>query len=119
MLKNIYISRNLHNVMLTLHKTICYLTSIQLVLPSIVKHINDRTIFYWIISTFIVNGVIPEQAQERINSLTNDEAKIFAQRFKELPIGGIGAVTAILIIVLLFIALDLSGKTDVFKGVGN
>ena len=64
-------------------------------------------------------GVTPEQAQERINSLTDDEAKIFAQRFEELTVGGVGAVAAILIIVLLFIALDLSGKTDVFKGVGN
>ena len=119
MLKNIYIIGNVHNVMLTLHKTICYLTSIQFVLPFIVKRINDRTILYWIIFTFIVNGVIPEQAQERINYLTNDEAKIFAQRFEKLPSGGIGAVAAILIIILLFIALDLSGKTDVFKGVGN
>lgn len=64
-------------------------------------------------------GVTPEQAQERINSLTEDEAKTFAQRFEELPAGGFGAIAAILIIVLLFIALDLSGKTDVFKGVGN
>jgi len=64
-------------------------------------------------------GVTPEKAQERINSLTNDEARTFAQKFEELPAGGVGAIAAILIIVLLFIALDLSGKTDVFNGVGN
>ena len=62
-------------------------------------------------------GVTPEQAQERINSLTEDEARTFVQKFEEMPAGGVGAIAALLIIVLLFIALDLSGKTDVFKGI--
>ncbi len=43
--------------------------------------------------------------------------QVFAQKFENLPAGGVGAIAAILILVLLFIALDLSGKTDILNGV--
>jgi len=62
-------------------------------------------------------GVSPEQAQLRINAMTNDEARFFAQKFENLPAGGVGAIAAILILFLLFIALDLSGKTDILNDV--
>ena len=62
------------------------------------------------------HGVTSEQAQARINAMTDEEVRIFAQKFEELPAGGVGIVAAVLILVLLFIALELSGKTDVFKG---
>ncbi len=69
--------------------------------------------------TFLENhGITSEQAQERIDAMTDEEVRVFAQKFEEMPAGGsIGAIAAVLIIVLLFIALDMSGKTDVFKGI--
>ena len=64
------------------------------------------------------HGITSEQAQERIDAMTDEEVRVFAQKFEEMPAGGsIGAIAAVLIIVLLFIALDMSGKTDVFKGI--
>ncbi|NNC67055.1 MAG: PA2779 family protein [Gammaproteobacteria bacterium] len=64
------------------------------------------------------HGITHEQAQERVNAMTDQEVRIFAQKFEEQPAAGsVGIVAAVLIIVLLFIALDLSGKTDVFKGI--
>lgn len=54
------------------------------------------------------NGVSKEQAQERIAALTNEEVRMFTQKFEELPAaGGIGAAAAILILVLLAIILAL------------
>lgn len=64
------------------------------------------------------NGVTYEQAQERINAMTNEEVRRFAQQLEELPAaGGVGLAAALLILILLFIALELSGKTDVFNGI--
>lgn len=63
------------------------------------------------------NGITQAQAQDRVNAMTDREVRIFAQKFGEQPAGGsVGVVAAVLIIVLLFIALELSGKTDVFNG---
>lgn len=63
------------------------------------------------------HGITHEQAQERVNAMTDQEVRIFAQKFGAQPAGGsVGIVAAVLIIVLLFIALELSGKTDVFNG---
>ncbi len=63
-------------------------------------------------------GVTNEQAQERINAMTNEEVRRFAQQLEELPAaGGVGLAAALLILILLFIALELSGKTDVFNGI--
>ena len=64
------------------------------------------------------HGITHEQAQERVNAMTDQEVRVFAQKFEEQPAAGsVGIVAAVLIIVLLFIVLDLSGKTDVFKGI--
>jgi len=53
--------------------------------------------------------VTTEQAQERIDSLTDEEIRVFAQNFENLPAaGGIGGAAAILILVLLVIILALA-----------
>lgn len=63
------------------------------------------------------HGVTSEQAQERVKAMTEEEVRVFAQKFDELHAGGsFGVVAAVLVLVLLFIALELSGKTDVFNG---
>lgn len=64
------------------------------------------------------HGVTTKQAQVRIDAMTDAEVRILAQRFEELPAAGnFGVVAAVLIVILLFIALELSGKTNIFKGI--
>ncbi len=64
------------------------------------------------------HGVTFEQAQERVGAMTEQEVQQFVQHFEEQPAAGdVGVIAAVLIIVLLLLALDLSGKTDVFSGV--
>jgi len=54
------------------------------------------------------HGVTAEQAQERIEAMTDEEVRILAQKFEDLPAaGGIGSAAAILILVLLIIILAL------------
>ena len=63
-------------------------------------------------------GVTTEQAQERINHMTDQEIRTLAQKFEEQPApGSIGVAAAVLILILVFIALELAGKTDVFTGI--
>ncbi|MBT8112572.1 MAG: PA2779 family protein [Gammaproteobacteria bacterium] len=54
------------------------------------------------------HGVTAEQAHERINSLTDEEVRMLAQKFEDLPAAGsISGAAAILILVLLIIILVL------------
>ena len=62
-------------------------------------------------------GVDPKQAQERANSLTDDEILSLANKIDELPAGGddfgnfIGAAVIIFVILLI---TDILGFTDIF-----
>ena len=62
------------------------------------------------------NGLSVEQAQQRVNALTDSEVRQLAQRFEELPAAGDAAVV-ILIIALVVIILELAGITDIFTGI--
>ena len=53
------------------------------------------------------NGVTTDQAQERINAMTDFEVQMFAQNFENLPAGGIGSAAALLILILLILVLAL------------
>jgi hypothetical protein len=62
-------------------------------------------------------GVDPQQAQARVDALTSDEVHALATQIEQLPAGGDTAVTIIVIVVLVFIALiifDLMGWTNIF-----
>ena len=61
------------------------------------------------------NGLTVEQAQQRVDSLTDSEVRQLAQRFEELPAAGNAAVV-ILVIALVVIILELAGITDIFTG---
>ncbi len=63
------------------------------------------------------HGVSPEQAQERIDALTNEEVRIVAQKFEDIPAAGSGFLLGILVVVLVFIILDLAKVTNVFKSI--
>lgn len=61
----------------------------------------------------VQHGVDPQQAKERIASLTDDELQAVKQKFDEMPAGGsIGGV--ILTIFLVLLLTDILGYTDVF-----
>jgi len=61
------------------------------------------------------NGLTVEQAQERVEALTDSEVSQLAQQFGQLPVAGDAAVL-VLVIVLVVIILELAGITDIFTG---
>ena len=60
-----------------------------------------------------MNGLTVDQAQERVDSLTDMEVQQLAKKFEELPAAGDAAVV-ILIVALVVIILELAGITDIF-----
>jgi len=64
------------------------------------------------------HGASTEQAQERIDAMTNEEVRIMAQKFDSLPTAGDGGILlAVLVVILVFVILDLAGVTDIFKSI--
>lgn len=58
-------------------------------------------------------GVDPAQVQARVDALTDDEARLLAQRIDQMPAGG-GILGAIVLIFLVLLVTDVLGLTDVF-----
>lgn len=58
------------------------------------------------------NGLTVEQAQERVDALTDAEVRMLAKKYVELPAAG-NPATGILIIALFVMILELSGLTDI------
>ncbi len=64
------------------------------------------------------HGVSKEQAQERIDALTDEEVRVVAQKFEKLPAaGGGGILLGVLVVILVFIILDLAKVTNIFKSI--
>ena len=61
------------------------------------------------------NGLTVEQAQQRVDVLTDSEVRQLARQFDELPAAGNAAVV-VLVIVLVVVILELAGITDIFTG---
>ena len=62
------------------------------------------------------NGLTLEEAQSRVDSLTDKEVTQMAKKFDELPAAGDAAVV-ILVIILVVLILELAGITDIFTGI--
>ena len=66
----------------------------------------------------VAQGVDLQEAKDRIDGLTDDEALLVAERLQELPAGGDSFFTALLIalliVFLVLLATDIAGYTDVF-----
>lgn len=58
-------------------------------------------------------GVSPEQAAERVASLTGAELDAISQRINELPAGA-GALELVVIVLLVLIVLELLGTINIF-----
>ncbi len=65
----------------------------------------------------IANGIDPMEAKSRIDALSDEEVIRISDQIDQLPAGG-GAVEflliTLLVVVLVFVILDLTGVTDVF-----
>ena len=59
-------------------------------------------------------GVNPESVQQRLQGLTDEEARQLAQQIDELPAGA-GLIEVVGIVFVVLIVLELVGVTDVFK----
>jgi hypothetical protein len=54
------------------------------------------------------NGVTTEQAQQRIQAMTDTEVRMLTQQFENLPAAGsVGTAAALLILILLILILAL------------
>jgi len=66
----------------------------------------------------VSQGVDLQEAQNRIESLTDEEAIRVAEQLQELPAGGDSFFTALLIVALIvflvLLATDIAGYTDIF-----
>jgi hypothetical protein len=64
-------------------------------------------------NALVARGVDPGQVQDRVNALTDDEARMLAHRLDQLPAGG-DAIGVILFIFVLLLITDILGLTKVF-----
>jgi len=68
-------------------------------------------------SALISQGINPQEAKIRIDSLTDEEAQRVADQLERLPAGGDFLVTFLVVIFLVFVILlvtDIAGYTDIF-----
>ncbi len=68
-------------------------------------------------NALLSQGIDPREAENRIASLTDEEAIRVSDRLQELPAGGSFLTTLLIIVFLVFIILlitDITGYTDIF-----
>jgi len=68
-------------------------------------------------NALISQGIDPQEAKNRIASLTDEEAQRVADQLEQLPAGGDFLVTLLVIVFLIFVILlltDIAGYTDIF-----
>jgi hypothetical protein len=59
-------------------------------------------------------GVSSDEVKSRVAALTDEEAAELAARIDSLPAGGIGILSAILVVFLVLLITDILGLTKVF-----
>lgn len=59
-------------------------------------------------------GVDPAAARARVDALSDDEVASLAERIDGMPAGGSDALTAVVVVFLVLIILDLLGITNIF-----
>ena len=68
-------------------------------------------------NALITQGIDPQEAKIRIDSLTDQEAQFMADKLKQLPAGGDFFVALLIIVFVVFVILlitDIAGYTDIF-----
>lgn len=59
-------------------------------------------------------GVSAAEVKARVGALTDEEAAELAARIDTLPAGGVGIISAILIVFLVLLLTDILGFTKIF-----
>ena len=68
-------------------------------------------------SALVSQGIDPLEAENRLNSLTDEEATRVADQLQSLPAGGSFLVTFLIVTLIAFLVLlatDIAGYTDIF-----
>ena len=68
-------------------------------------------------SALISQGIDPQEARNRIDSLTDEEAQFVVDQLDQMPAGGGFFTTLLIVVFLVFIILlvtDITGYTDIF-----
>ena len=68
-------------------------------------------------SALVSQGIDPQEARNRIDSLTEEEARFVADQLDQMPAGGGFFTTLLIIVFLVFVILlvtDITGYTDIF-----
>jgi hypothetical protein len=68
-------------------------------------------------NTLVSQGIDPREAQNRIDSLTEEEARFVADQLDQIPAGGGFFTTLLIVVFLVFVILlvtDITGYTDIF-----
>ena len=59
-------------------------------------------------------GVDPAAARDRVAALSDDEVASLADQLDQLPAGGSSVLTAVVVVFLILVILDLLGITNIF-----
>jgi hypothetical protein len=59
-------------------------------------------------------GVDPAAARTRVAALSDDEVASLADQLDQLPAGGSDVLTAVVVVFLILVILDLLGVTNIF-----
>ena len=68
-------------------------------------------------SALISQGIDPQEAQNRIDSLTEEESRFVVDQLDQMPAGGGFFSTLLIVVFLVFVILlvtDITGYTDIF-----
>ena len=68
-------------------------------------------------NALVLQGIDPQEARIRIDSLTDEEARLVADQLDQLPAGGSFFTTLLIVVFLIFVILlvtDITGYTDIF-----
>ena len=68
-------------------------------------------------NALVSQGIDPQEALIRIDSLTDEEARLVADQLDQLPAGGSFFTTLLIVVFLIFVILlvtDITGYTDIF-----
>lgn len=68
-------------------------------------------------SALISQGIDPQEARNRIDSLTEEESRFVADQLDQMPAGGGFFTTLLIVVFLIFVILlvtDITGYTDIF-----
>ena len=60
------------------------------------------------------HGVSPDEVKARVAALSDSEAAELAARIDSLPAGGLGLVSAIVLVFLVLLLTDILGYTKIF-----